>query len=478
MRDVIRSIIFVDGAENPAVLDENYHFLLSSGVEAGEYAGILSRIHLFYDKLGKLPTKDILQDIITQDGDRETLLYFEALDFNIPVLTQVEFAYNLTQLKTLKQKESLNKIIQNTNIIINSELSVKTGKTKIKLKGVEDAVSYMLSEVASLPSSLDSGKVKEGDIREEVDDLRTEYIDKETNGTAYGILTDFEFLDSLTSGVQYGEVLTVAGFTGHCKTTFCLNAFYNSIFYYGNTGAYFSLEMSRKQVKRILSVIHSGNRKFADIHPPLLYKNVKDGKLTPSERDFYLNTVLPDFKNSSEAGRMLVFQPEEASTVPRIRSKLELHHKKGDIDFVVVDHPGLMVARQRTGSVVEDYSQIMKDLKQLALIFDRGRGLAVWVPYQINRTGWREAIENDGVYKIDCLSSTSESEKSSDIVIALYLDKNLRIANQLLVSVLKGRDTEIPEKPVKIGTDLKSRLVYDLVESEITQEMLMQEILI
>jgi len=501
--DILRSVIFLDAdlggsqvkdslgdlvdTDPPNVLklkstrlllEENFHILMDRKISYGEDSGLFSIVIAFWEKYKYLPTYSILHNTLSQEGDRLTLNRLSTItpDLNkAALLIPNEFVKAVDQIYQKEKKETLLSIMSKSSLISEDGLDIKQGKTKVTLKGVDDTISFLLSELSELGNS--SIRNKEGDIREEAQDIKEEYLHKEQSGAAFGILTEFKFLDSLTSGIQFGEMFTIAGFTGHCKTTFCLNAFYNSIFYYGNTGAYFSLEMPRKQVKRILSVIHSGNRKFRDVHPPVLYSNVKDGKLTESERDFYLNTVIPDLESNMEAGKMLVFQPDDAASVPLLRSKLETYHKEdgqNSVDFVVVDHPGLMVPRRRTGNPYEDMNQILRDLKQLALTFAKNRGIAVWVPYQINRSGWREAMENEGVYKIDCLAQASEAERSSDIVIALYLDNDLRNDHELLVTFLKSRDADLPTKPIKLGTILKSRCIVDYIETVYSQDFLLE----
>lgn len=132
-----------------------------------------------------------------------------------------------------------------------------------------------------------------------------------------------------------------------------------------------------------------------------------------------------------------------------MKSRAELIYAKSPFALLICDHAGLMAPRHRMGSTTENLNEVIRDLKRLAMNFNRGAGMAVLSLFQISREGFKaaeKAVEKTGAsfstgpYNLTHLSYANECERSSDIVTASYVNDDLRSQNRVLFQCLKTRD--------------------------------------
>jgi len=252
------------------------------------------------------------------------------------------------------------------------------------------------------------------------------------------------------------------GFITH-NSSFAMNWAYNQAVYLKHDSLIFSLEMPYIQCRRILYAIHSMHGKFREARiqlgiqkdpgpsVSLDYGRVRDGQLTPEEKTFLLDYVIPDF-NSGLYGKIHieVSDPDKSDfNVADLRSRAEVIYSKSPFSLLIVDHAGLLAPRKWVPSTTERLNEILRDLKRLAMNFNRGAGMAVVNLFQISREGFKaaeKAVEKSdntytiGPYNLTFLSYCNEAERSSDIVTATYLDETLRNQNRVLFQCLKSRD--------------------------------------
>ena len=183
----------------------------------------------------------------------------------------------------------------------------------------------------------------------------------------------------------------------------------------------------------------------------LEYGKIRDGKLNQNEKTFLLDYVVPDF-NSGSYGKIHieVSDPDKSDfNVADLRAKAELIYSKSPFNSLFVDHAGLLAPRQWVPSTTERLNEVLRDLKRLAMSFNRGAGMAVVNLFQISREGFKAAEKiaeksqgtyTNGPYNLTHLSYANEAERSSDIVTASYIDNDLRAQNRVLLQCLKSRD--------------------------------------
>ena len=320
-------------------------------------------------------------------------------------------------------------------------------------------------------------------------------------------------MDFALNGAKRHELWTHAAFTGGLKSTFILNWAYNQAVQYGNSSVIFSLEMPYVQCRNILFAIHSLHDCFSDIRVALGiqdkngptrgldYTKIRDGQLSPNEKRFLVEHVAPQFSsgpsNSIEGigiphGKIHieVADPDKSDfTVADLRAKAELIYAENPFQTIFVDHVGLMAPRHRHTSTTERLNECIRDLKRLAMSFNRGQGIAVVALFQINREGYKRVLakkekqssgRTDGdnaqsitqpAYNLTDLSYANEAERSSDIVTATWVDDELRAQGMCQFQCLKSRD-QAPFEPfwTRIEWPCRKMLSHNGIPSNFTKE--------
>lgn len=243
------------------------------------------------------------------------------------------------------------------------------------------------------------------------------------------------------------------------NSSFCLNSARYAAVEGGMNILVFTLEMSKEQVWRILACGHSANPRFNG-RKPLSYSNQKSGTFDSEDENFYLNEVLPDLINPLY-GKIIVETPSgTAATMNSIRAKAEAINRTTPLDMILIDYVGLVSGEKKV-----DHKQMLNEnlkmAKQMAIEFDRGRGIFLMTPHQINRAGFDRASKAMGVYDIAALSDANEAERSSDVVITIYQDRPHQQKKEAVITMLKNRDGAILE-PWNIYSPPEHRYMADL----------------
>lgn len=192
------------------------------------------------------------------------------------------------------------------------------------------------------------------------------------------------------------------------NTTLATNWCYNLVTRYRTNVFYVSMEMPYEQIRRLIYVIHSGNKKWLMMgYKPLDYRKVRDGELTPEEEEFY-QLVLKDFNENPEHCRFEVWCPDRDVSIDDVRVEAELLHKEMEVGLTVLDHGGLMKARKAHRDYTIELNSVLRDTKKFALHFNGGEGMPTVVLFQINRQGKDEADKTGGKYKMKALSYANE----------------------------------------------------------------------
>ena len=400
--------------------------------------------------------------------------HFEALKKPEPIdrleiISGLKPLYKGDFIKRLEEKAEdrrvrlVQDLLRKAGQIVQTGIEFKEGHTSKILKGPIDAVRFIITKSHDIVTPTNSARLS-GEVLGDGEDFKAEYERVENDPMAgVGQFTGIKQLDQALKGAQRYELWTHAAFTGGLKSTLMLNWAYNQAVYMKYDSCIFSLEMPYKQCRRILYAMHSMHGKFQDVriglgiqrHPGpvvgLEYDKIRDGELSLSEKTFLIQHVIPDFQ-SGEYGKIHieVSDPDKSDfSVLDLKSKAELIYSKSPFSLLFVDHAGLMSPRKWIPSTTERLNEVIRDLKRLAMNFNRGQGMAVVDLFQISREGFKAAEKiaeksngsfGGGPYNLTHLSYANECERSSDIVTASYIDDNLRSQNRVLIQSLKTRD--------------------------------------
>lgn len=255
------------------------------------------------------------------------------------------------------------------------------------------------------------------------------------------------------------------GFITH-NSSLALHWAYVQAIYFNHNVFYLSLEMPRVQCLNIVHTMHSYHEKFRaqrieyGLQAPskqqsdgtwvhydkgLEYEKIKNGQLDENEKRFLFEVVEADLDDeTNEYGDIHLegCDPDKTDyTIIDLRTAAEIEYAKNPFDLLFIDHMGLMAPQKHMRSTTENLNQVIRDVKMMALGFNRGMGMAIVGLWQISRDGWRAAEKADGRYNLTALSYANETERSADVVSASWIDDELKSQGRFYMQCLKSRDT-------------------------------------
>ena len=228
-----------------------------------------------------------------------------------------------------------------------------------------------------------------------------EAIEGYTKGVSQGVLTGFKELDEMTTGLQKGDLVIVAGRPSMGKTALCLSLALNAAVKYKHSIAIFSLEMSKAQiVQRMLC-----SEARVNMH------QLRSGTLP--KRD------LP--KLSFAAGPLaeapIFIDDTPAITVLELRAKARRLKAQHNLELIIIDYLQLMGSSNKVESRQQEISTISRSLKGVAKELD----VPVIALSQLSR-----AVEQRTGNHRPQLSDLRESgaiEQDADVVLFVYRDE-------------------------------------------------------
>ena len=253
-------------------------------------------------------------------------------------------------------------------------------------------------------------------VRATIEQIEAAY---DADGAVTGLGSGFRDLDSITHGLQKGDLIVVAARPAMGKTSFCLNMAANSALRYGGKVAFFSLEMPAEQLATRLLAAEAR----IDV------SRLRGGYL--SDDDWPRLVEAAD--RLSKAG---IFIDDTPGISPSgLRAKCRRLARREGLDLVIIDYLQLMSGGQNIRSREQEISYISRSLKGLA----KDLGAPVVALSQLNR-----GVESR-TDKRPLMSDLRESgaiEQDADIILFLYreevykkdIDESMRGIAELIIS--------------------------------------------
>ncbi len=213
-----------------------------------------------------------------------------------------------------------------------------------------------------------------------------------------GVPTGFTDLDNMTSGLQPGDLVIVAGRPSMGKTAFCLNLVENATMHASTPvpAAIFSLEMSKEQlVQRLLCSV-------ARIDA----SRVRNGKLAQSEFPTLVNAA------GVIAEAPIYIDDTPAISVLELRAKSRRLKQEKNLGLIIVDYLQLMQG-SNPESRQQEISEISRSLKALA----KELKVPVIALSQLNRS--LESRTDKRPILAD-LRESGAIEQDADVIMFLY----------------------------------------------------------
>ena len=481
MKRIFRSIINIKKSGIPTIpLDElarNYKIFITSKVQP-EDASFLTLYHWIeahFRAYKELPSIELLFEKSREEGDESVQVTLKEIASQIGY-TRSDFRAIVKEKHDEQSKSEFQELLTKTWQAASSSLEIGKRRKKKKIKGINQAIEYFGAEARKFRLSVSDLKT-ESQIRSENDskEVREAYNKRKKDPlTNLGLFTFLDKIDESFRGTKLGNLMIIAAYVSQGKTTFAANLAYNGIMQ-GLNGSFIAMEMNFEEMRDLFYVLHTCNPEWLEHHKyknlvgTISYEKVQHGELSDLEQEFF-ECASEDFGSREDFGKLFLYQPPEALTPSRYEMELydrqaTLAEEDKNLEFSIIDYVGLMVQdrNERYGDFNIDLNNIIKKLKNLAIQFNEGQGLRVITPFQVNREGWKDAIKNDGIYKLTALSNANESERAADQVITLFMNDEMKKSGMIKIGCLKHRNGAI-FYPFEAHIDFISRKIRDFTQ--------------
>ena len=407
------------------------------------------------------PTISTVRNHFTHIGELEVVDRLDVVS-NMPPLTRGNFVVRLEDKAEDRRKSLMTDLLRDAGTILTSGLEIREEKGKKRiLKGPRDACYHIMDQSHEIVAPTQGMRLS-GEVTAAADEVKEAYEHVKADPMAgIGLMTGIQQIDECMKGAKKKEFWIHAAFTGGLKSTFLLNWLYNQSVYYRTSTLMFSLEMPFEQCLNMLYVMHSFHEKFKPVRAALGlqsdpdaelgldYMDIKFGELEPEEERFFLEHVIPDFKDEKNGYGNIhieVGDPSKMDTnMEDIRRRAERLYAKSPFSMIAIDHLSLMSSVRNYSNTTDRLNEVCRMAKLMALYFNRGMGMAVVGLFQIGREAYKNALkskEKTGtpLYNLTSLSYANEAERSADIITSSWCDEDLEKQNRAQFQNLKARD--------------------------------------
>ena len=244
----------------------------------------------------------------------------------------------------VRERSVLRQLITAGNLIVGSALETEGREAREVIDEAERAV-FEIAERGS------RGKVGFRSVKSILPEV-VNRIDEmyHSDGKMTGISTGFKQLDEMTSGMQPGDLIIVAGRPSMGKTTLAVNIAENAALGSGKSVAIFSMEMSSEALTlRMISSLGRINQ-----------SNLRSGRL--EEQDWpRIDSAMTQLSAAN------IFVDETPGLTPtEIRARARRLKRERGLDLVVVDYLQLMQVSGTKENRATEISEISRSLKALA----------------------------------------------------------------------------------------------------------------
>ncbi len=327
----------------------------------------------------------------------------------VPRITSVEHWSRL-----IKEKAVLRNLIHAGNRIVQSCYEGEDEAAAL-LDRAEKAI-FDIAERRIRQGFVDMGEIIKESFRT-IDQL------SQSKDVVTGLPTGFVDIDEMTSGLQKGELVIVAGRPAMGKTSFCLNVAQHAAQRAGETVGLFSLEMSRAQLA--LRLLCADAR--IDAH------RLRTGKLT--EKDWARLA-----KAYTDLAQARIFIDDSATVTPlEMRAKCRRLKAEHGLGLVIVDYLQLVTSGGRVENRQQELSAISRSMKGLAKELD----VPVIALSQLSRA---PEARPDRRPQLSDLRESGAIEQDADIVMFIFREEEYKPTdeNRGIAEIIIGKQRNGP----------------------------------
>ena len=220
-----------------------------------------------------------------------------------------------------------------------------------------------------------------------------------------GTETGFSQLDKLTSGLQNGDLVIIAGRPSMGKTALSMNIVEHVAIHNSTPVAVFSLEMPTEQL--VLRMISSFGRIDAS--------KLRDGDMTEVDWNSFNHAVRAFEENT------ILLDETPSITPTEVRAKCRrLKRQYPDLGLIMVDYLQLMTVHGKSENRVQEISEISRSLKALA----KEINVPVIAISQLNRgVESRTKTAKGRMPQMADLRESGSIEQDADLIGFIYRDE-------------------------------------------------------
>ncbi|HIL02900.1 MAG TPA: replicative DNA helicase, partial [Candidatus Thioglobus autotrophicus] len=304
---------------------------------------------IIFEAISTLLQHDKPADILTvkehvkKNGNEETIggfVYLAQIAENTPSISNIEaYAKHVRELSVYRQ------------LIIASHEIADTAYNPKDME-VQHLLDLSEKKIFEIAEQVTRGKQDVVNVKDIIKDVVNRVHEMQESDGVTGLETGFTELDNITSGLQNGDLIIVAGRPSMGKTAFSMNIIEHVAITAKEPKpvAVFSLEMPTESL--VMRMISS----FGHIKG----ENLK-GTMTETDWNSFNHAVLALEKST------VLIDETQSITPTEIRAKCRrLKRQYPDLALIMVDYLQLMVVHGKSDNRVQEISEISRSLKALA----------------------------------------------------------------------------------------------------------------
>jgi replicative DNA helicase len=244
----------------------------------------------------------------------------------------------------VRERSVLRQLISAGNLIVGAALEPEGREAREIVDEAERAVFEIAERGSRGKVGFKSVKSILPDVVNRIDELY------HSDGKLTGVATGFKKLDEMTSGLQPGDLIIIAGRPSMGKTALAVNIAENAALGANKSAAIFSMEMSAESLTlRMISSLGRINQ-----------SNLRSGRL--EEQDW------PRIDSAmTQLGNAKIFIDETPALTPtEVRARARRLKRERGLDLIVVDYLQLMQVPGTKENRATEISEISRSLKALA----------------------------------------------------------------------------------------------------------------
>jgi replicative DNA helicase len=233
-----------------------------------------------------------------------------------------------------------------------------------------------------------------GSVVDRIDELH------QAPGKLTGLATGFANLDSMTNGLQPGDLIIVAGRPSMGKTTLAVNIAENAVLGEGKSALVFSMEMSAEQLTlRMLASIGRIDQ-----------THLRSGRLADDDWN-RLDSAMSQLQSTR-----LYIDETPALTPTEVQARARRMKREKGLDLIVIDYLQLMNVPGTKENRATEISEISRSLKALA----KELKVPVIALSQLNR-GVEQRQDKKPV--MSDLRESGALEQDADVILLIYREE-------------------------------------------------------